>query len=190
MINETIQESRKLAISEIEKFGLPNLIHFEIAEKKAIELADKLNADKTIVQIGIYLMDLKLGQAFKEDKISEHVQMSVEAAKEFLDKFDIDEISKRKIINCVEAHHGKIPFECLEAEICANADCYRFIHPKGFFVFLTTLGKRSADFYECLTNAENKMDEKYNILSLELCKQELEKYYQTLKKFIDDARRF
>ena len=186
---DIIQESRKFAISEIEKFGLPNVVHFDISEKKAIELAEKLNADKTIVQVGIYLMDLKLGQAFKDDKVSQHVQMSVEATKEFLDKFDIDEISKQKILNCVESHHGNIPFECIEAEICANADCYRFIHPKGFFVFLTILGKRSPNFSECLTNAEKKMDEKYEILSLDICKQELEEYYRTLKKFIDDARR-
>ncbi len=185
---DIIQELRKLAISEIEKFGLPNLTHFEISEKKAIALAEKLNADKTIVQVGVYLMDLKLGQAFKEDKVSQHVEMSAEAAREFLSKFEIDEISKQKILNCVEAHHGTTPFNCIEAEICANADCYRFIHPKGFFVFLTILGKRSPNFSDCLTSAEKKMDEKYSILSLDICKQELEKYYRTLKKFIDDAR--
>lgn len=185
---DIIQESRKLAISEIEKFGLPNLVHFEISERKAIELAEKLNADKTIVQIGVHLMDLKIGQSFKENKVSQHVQMSVEATREFLSKFDINEISKQKILNCVEAHHGNIPFKCAEAEICANADCYRFIHPKGFFVFLTILGKRSPSFSECLINAESKMDEKYNILSLDVCKAELEEYYHTLKKYISDAK--
>ena len=133
-------------------------------------------------------MDLKLGQSFKDDKVSQHVQMSVEATREFLNRFDIDEISKQKILNCVEAHHGNTPFKCIEAEICANADCYRFIHPKGFFVFLTILGKRSPNFSDCLTNAEKKMDEKHSILSLDICKQELEEYYRVLKKFIDDVK--
>jgi hypothetical protein len=184
---DLIQASRELAVSEIEKFGLPSQMNFEISEKKAIELAEKLNADKTIVQVGVYLMDLKLGQAFKENKPSQHVQMSVEAAREFLNKLEIDEISKQKILNCVEAHHNNVPFICIEAEICANADCYRFIHPKGFFGYLISLGKNN-DFSECLIKAENKMDEKHNILSLDICKKELEECYHTLKKYIRDAR--
>ena len=184
------QKSRQYAISEIEKFGAPHLLHFEISEKKGTELAEKLKANKDIVKAGVCLMDLKLGQAMKEGKLSQHVEMSSVATKKFLEKFELDEISKNKIINCVEAHHSDIPFECIEAEICANADCYRFIHPKGFFVFLTILGKRSPNFSECLTNAEKKMDEKYAILSLDICKQELEEYYRTLKKYIDDIRSF
>ena len=70
---ELIKESRKYAISEIEKYGSPPMILFEIAEKKAIELAEKFNADKNIVLIGIYLMDIKLGQALKENKVSEWI---------------------------------------------------------------------------------------------------------------------
>ena len=34
------------------------------------------------------------------------------------------------------------------------------------------------------------MDEKYAILSLDICKQELEEYYVTLKKYIKDAKNF
>ena len=186
---DLIQESRKFAISEIKKFELPNFIHFEISEKKAIELAEKLKADKMIVQVGIYLMDLKLGQAFKENKLSQHVKISVDATREFLEKFDLDKISKQKIINCVEAHHGNIGFNCIEAEICANADCYRFISPKGFFLFLTVLWKRNLNFLDCLSIAEKKLDEKYNILSLDICKKELEEYYQTFKKYIRDLHK-
>jgi hypothetical protein len=185
---DIIQESKNLALKEIKKFGLPSPIHFEISEKKAIELAKKLNADKTIVQVGIYLMDLKLGQAFKDNKISQHVQMSSKATKEFLEKFDLNEGVKKKIINCVEAHHGQVPFICKEAEICANADCYRFIHPRGFFAYLTVLGKRNLQFNEALNLAESKLDEKYKILSLEICKKDLEKYYHQFKEFIKIAR--
>ena len=98
---DIIQESKKYALAEIEKFGLPSLVHFEISEKKAIELAEKLGADKEIVQIGVYLMDLKLGQAASENRVAEHVKMSVDAAAEFLQKFELDEFSKTKILNCV-----------------------------------------------------------------------------------------
>ncbi|MDD5291331.1 MAG: hypothetical protein PHZ04_04450 [Patescibacteria group bacterium] len=184
---ELIEKSKKYALSEIKKFGTPVLTHFEISEKKAIELASKLGADKTITRVGVYLMDLKLGQALKENKLAEHVQMSAEAAKEFLKKFNIDNLTMRKIINCIEAHHKNVPFECIEAEICANADCYRFIHPKGFFAYLTLLGKRYDNFSDCLNQMEKKLEEKHNILSLEICKNELNEYYKIFKKFISDS---
>lgn len=185
---DIIQESRQLAVSEIEKFGHPNLILFELSEKKTIELAGKLGADKAVTQIGFYLMDLKLGQALKENKLPQHIQMSIAAAENLLAQTDISEASREKIINCIEAHHGQVPFKCLEAEICANADCYRFIHPRGFFVFLTVLGKEGTGFSECLTSAESKMEEKHSMLSLDICRKELERYYQTLKQYIADAR--
>jgi len=183
-----IQEAKNLALKEIEKFGLPPQIFLEISEKKALELAKKLNADKTITLVGVYLMDVKIGEALAQNKYKEHVKMSVEATKNFLEKFDLDKETKEKIINCVEAHHGEVPFICKEAEICANADCYRFIHPRGFFAYLTLLGKRYANFDECLNQAEKKLDEKKNILSLDICEEELEKYYHQFKEFIKIAR--
>lgn len=182
-----IEESRKYALSEIEKYGTPIRVHFTISERKAIELTKILNADETIVRVGVVLMDLKLGQALKEKRLVEHVAMSVEASKIFLQKFDLDDDAKDKIINCVAAHHKDTEFKCLEAEICANADCYRFIHPRGFFAYLTLLGKRYDNFDECLSQAEAKLDEKNNILSLDICKKELSDYYKTLKKFISDS---
>lgn len=185
---DLIQESRKYALSEIEKYGSPPIVLFEISEKKAIELAKKLNADETIVRVGSVLMDLKLGQALKEKRLPEHVAMSVEASREFLKKFDLDKEIEDKIINCVEAHHKQVEFNCIEAEICANADCYRFIHPKGFFMYLTLLGKRNSDFQDCLIQAEKKLDEKKGILSLDLCKEELDDYYNTIKKYIEVSK--
>lgn len=87
-------------------------------------------------------MDLKLGQASEEKRISDHVKMSSDVARLFLEQNNVEPLDIAKILNCIEAHHGEIAFQSLEAEICANADCYRFIHPKGFFLWLTTLGKR------------------------------------------------
>ena len=183
---DIVAAARKFALDEIEKYGTPLITHFELSEKKGQEFAEQLGADKTIIGAGTSLMDVKLGQSIDENRVQEHVAMSVEATEEFLKEFDID---KEKIINCVAAHHGTIPYTCVEAEICANADCYRFIHPKGFFAYLTLLGRRFSEFDTCLEHAEKKMEEKYNILSLPICKEELEPYYQTLKKFIKEARK-
>lgn len=180
--------ARQLALIEIEKYWLPHILIFEISEKKALELAHLLWADRDVVATGVYLMDIKLGQASEENNVKNHVNMGSEAAKVFLEWNHVDDLDMKKILNCIEAHHAEIPFQCLEAEICANADCYRFIHPKGFFLWLTTLGKRWLTFDECLNQAEYKLDEKYKILSLDVCKTELEPYYQVFKKYIHDAR--
>jgi hypothetical protein len=36
---DIVKEAKNLALKEIEKFGIPSKIHFEISEKKALELA-------------------------------------------------------------------------------------------------------------------------------------------------------
>lgn len=180
-----VKESDKFALSEIEKFGFPEQMPYTISNEKGLELARKLNADETIVQVGTRLMDIKLGQAMKEGRTQDHIKMSVEAVKEFLGEFDVSDDFKKKIINCIEAHHGTMPFKCKEAEICANADCYRFLLPRGFFNFLMALGKMGLKLEEAMKLAESKVEEKYNILSLEICKKQLEGYYQQIKQFLN-----
>lgn len=187
---DVVEEARKYAFSEMEKTGSPDKILFEISEMKALELAERLGADKTIVHVGVCLMDIKLGQAKKEKRLVDHTQMGAAATREFLKQFDLNEEVKKKMVNCVEAHHRTIPTTSVEADICANADCYRFIHPKGFFRFLTILGTWGLSFEKCLQQAEEKLDEKYDILSLDIAKEELEPYYATLKKYLEDAKKF
>lgn len=184
---DIIQEAKNLAIGEFKKFGI-SLVLFEIAEQKVLELTKELNVDETIALVGYYLMDLKLGEAVSKGKREEHVEMSIEAGKKFLEKFDLDKKTKDKIINCIKAHHGEVSFICKEAEICANADAYKFLHPKGFFDFLMYFGKRNMEFKEALDFAESKVEEKYKILSLDICKKELEEYYHILKKLLKSAR--
>jgi len=186
MVTDIIQEAKRLALREIEEFGIPPLIHFEISEKKVIELCEMLNADKTIALTGYYLMDLKLGEAIKLNKTKDHIKMSLSVAKPFLEKFGLDEETKKKIINCIEAHHGEVPFICKEAEICANADAYRFLHPKGFFATLIFTGK-DLGFEKTLNLLDQKIDEKYKILSIDICKKELGKYYGQFKELIKSA---
>lgn len=185
---DIVQEAKKLAQEEIKKYGMPGPLHFEISEKKALELSEKLCVDKTITLVGVYLMDIKLGEAFQKGKLPEHVKMSVKATKEFLERFNFDKETKEKIMNCVEAHHAGVPYTCKEAEIVANADCYRFLHPKGVFALFVSLAKEGFGFTEILNWAEMKLDEKYKILSIDICKQELEPYYHQFKELIKIAR--
>lgn len=182
-IKDIADRSIELARKEILESGLPGMLHFDISLDKGIELAELLNADVDIVRSGIALMDLKLGQAFKENRIADHIEMSVNAAEEFLKGMDISDTGEENIIACIKSHHGSKEFYSLEAEICANADCYRFIHPKGIFFFFTVLGNRFSDFDKCLSQAEVKMDEKYNIISLPMVIDELEPIYKNMKEY-------
>lgn len=160
----------------------------DIANNAGQVLAKKLNADKDIVMLGTLFMDLKRKQAVAEGRLQDHIKMSLEVVKEFLEQFDLDEETKNKIYNCIEAHHGDIPYTCIEAEIVANADCYKFLHPKGVLQYIGILSKRYEDFKVVLEEAEKKLEEKHKVLSLDICKEELEPYYQQFKDLLNKAK--
>lgn len=183
-----IKKSREWLEEEIKKQGSPHLTLVDISYQKGIELAGKLGANVEIVKIASLLIDIKLGETKKKGVREEHTKVGAEAAKIFLENLGVANEISRKIINCIEAHHGGVPYICLEAEICANADCYRFIHPKGVFIYLEYLGHKEENTEENLKQLEYKLDEKYSVLSLDICKKELEGYYQIFKKLITDAK--
>jgi len=177
-----------IAREEIEQYGLPTERHYALSMEKALELADKLNADANLVQAGVALMDIKLGQAAKEGHQPEHVQICKEFAESLLKELEVQEPYYSKLINCVAAHHGAIPFESIEAEIVANADCYRFIHPRGVMSFHATVVKRGNEYDASLKAVEAKLDEKYGIMSLREVKDDLEGYYTAFKDILTTAR--
>lgn len=188
-MQELIAAARRMAILEIEKYGSPPLPNFEIANKQGQLLAEQFHLDKDIVMLGTLLMDLKLGECLKEGKLGEHTKRSRDAAATFLSQHDISEEKKEKILHCVEAHHATLPFTCKEAEICANADCYKFLVIDGWLKFFYTLGARDEFSYEqALNYAETKADEKWHALSLDFCKKELEPQYTRIKEFCKHAK--
>ena len=134
------------------------------------------------------LMDLKIGECLQEGKLDEHVMRSAQVAKEFLQQFDLGHDILQKIIACIESHHGKEKYSSLEAEICANADCYRFLHPRGFLAGVILFGGEESNLDAVLALTDSKLDEKYSTLSLDICKQELEPYYEEFKKLIAKSK--
>lgn len=186
--DEVVKKAIQYAYDETDKYGLPTKLHLDLSIEKGIEIAEMLEADSNIVAVGVALMDIKLGEAFAAKRQPEHVKMSAEATRAFLSQHNIKEHLADKVINCVEAHHGTIPFSCIEAEIVANADCYRFIHPKGVFHYIGTLTKRNLSFKEIIDGADAKLEEKNKILSLPYCKKQLEPHYISFKKMFAEAR--
>ncbi len=179
---QLIGDVKKLAM---EKVSSPKFLEFALQKGK--ELADYYNANYDIVCIGLCLMDIKLKEALALNKQPEHIKMSVEFACEFLNNYDISDKEKEDIINCIEAHHGKVPFQCIEAEICANTDCYIFIHPIGVFTYMELLIKRGKSLNEQILQLRSKMEEKHGIISLGKVRDELEVSYQMFKKLFDNV---
>lgn len=183
-----IIEAEKLALSEIEKYGYSSKFNFDTGNKRGLELAKRLDVNTDIVQIGTRLMDIGLGKAHSEGRISDHIDMSVEITENFLSRFNLTDEVRKKIINCVEGHHGTVKWICKEAEICANADCYRFIQAKNVFLFIMDLAKEGLSFDETVKLVKAKLEEKYKILSLDICKKELEEDYKVVKRFLSRVK--
>lgn len=187
-------KSKKELLDDVLRLARENIppapMQLDISLKKVEELANTYNADVNLCLIGVCLMDVKLSEAQKLGKQKEHVKMSADFAREFLKDYDITTEEYDKLINCVEAHHGKVPFTCIEAEICANADCYRFIHPTGVYTFMSVLSKRYDNLKEQVENLKYKLEEKHNILSLDKAKEELEYYYEEFSNQFDEILKY
>lgn len=183
-----VKAAEKFDLEERKKGNSPPQIFQDLLINKTEELCKKLGADKEIACIGAYLMDIKIGQALREGRVQDHIRLSLQAARKFLGKYNLSGDIQEKIENIIESHHMAIPCKSLEAEIVANADCFKFLHPKGAIFFLTDLGKRDMPFLEALNYFEQKVEEKYKIVSLNVCKKEVEKYYLLLRELINLAR--
>ncbi len=188
-MEDIIQAARAYALGETEKYWTPKKEHLILSFEKGQELAKTLGANKDIIALGTLLMDIKLGECSKEGNAAEHVQKSTEASKIFLQKLNVASNIIEEVLVCVNNHHWtNTHYPSLEAEICANADCYRILHPRWFISIIILFGKRNEDTDRTLAQVENKVEEKYNILSLDICKQELEPYYYQFKKLILEAK--
>lgn len=171
-------EARKLAYGEVERTGMPVKLHVDLAVETAKRLAKELGANIEIVEAGALLMDCLIGQALKENRSSEHIDMSLEKANELLNRFSLSEDYKENIRHCILEHHGVKNFYSIESEICCNADCYRFISVKGFSYAIRYL--RDMPFEDLINLLNNKVEEKWNALSLDVSKNELSSQYKLI----------
>ena len=187
-MKEVIKKAEEFALSEIEKYGLPPKFLFLSASEHGLRLAKKLKVDENIVSIGLSLMDIKLGETTKQGKSDQHVKFGAEASRIFLSKYNLPQEGVNKIINCVKGHHKDVPWICKEAEVAANADCYKFLLLKNWLKFLSSLSKREMSFEDALKYAEAKADEKWSILSLDICKKELESDYKLIKEICSRSK--
>jgi len=201
-MNDKIAKLTKLADefarAQVNKFGsmTPSRIIWELPLAKVEWLADIYKVDKDVVRIGAMLMDCQLGEATKQGR-TDHEQMGAAAFEKLFIDSGMPKSKKQereifdKIENCILAHHRKIPYTCIEAEICANADCYKFITPRGVFNFAMVLGQRNGtedNFDENIKAMDFKLNEKWNTVSLPEVRAELEPYYNEFQRLINEAK--
>jgi len=187
-MKDIIEKALKFALKDIEKYGSPQDSLFNSVNHEGQRLAKLLKADENVVMLGTILMDCKLGEAISQNKIKEHSQMSAMAAREFLSKNGVQEDIIKKVEDCALYHHGIDKYPCIEAEICTNADCYKFLLPKNIFSFIAGVRARNDLSYEdTIKFAYDKMEEKRKALSLDICIKELDPYYKMFKQLFQDS---
>lgn len=180
---EIFNKTKDFVYSQAEKHSAPSIFHIDLTNQKGQALAEVLGADKDVILMGTLLMDCMLGVAMKEGRVKDHIEMGESEAREFLSRFpELIGSERENILQCVKQHHGAEKFYSLEAEICCNADCYRFASVRG--VIGGMRHSRPMPLEELVNLYSLKADEKWNVLSLEMCKKELEPQYRAIKEFL------
>ncbi len=188
-LKSVIEKATVWSTAESVRYKTPPLEGTKLAMTVGKRLAKKYKANEDVVTLGILLMDIKLGECLKEGKIGEHIQRSADAARVFLQENHVDEKTIQQIVFCVKEHHGTKKYSCKESEIVANADCYKFAHPRGVFVAFDLFMERHHEIDKAITHVEAKLDEKFKILSLPECKKELTPHYNYFKKAIAEIKK-
>ena len=178
----------RLALKEIELYGGPLIIHYNISLDACEKLAEYYKVDANICKAGIALADIKVGYCMKNNNWAQHVQLGYEYAKEILDGLDIDQKTRDLLLNCVLAHHREVPFESIESEIVANADCYRFLVPAGTITHMQFATKKGLNHNDTIDFVLAKIYEKIKIITLDVVREELTPYYNQITKLLLDAK--
>lgn len=188
-MEELVKKADNFNRQEIEKYNPDMKLLYELSLNVGVKLAKEYGADENIVRIALAMMDSKLPEASHLGKPKQHILMSSDATNEMIKDIDfLSEDVKENIIKCVKEHHGVENFYSIESEVVANADCYKFIHPKGVLYYSSMLGRRFHDFNKELEQLDFKLNEKHNTISLPLVKEELEPYYNFFQKSIKVAK--
>ena len=179
-----IERIDQFAREQAEILQAPSVFHIDLALEVGKRIASKMKADWEVVCAGLLLMDCQLGEALKQGDVPSHVRMSEVKTESILNEYpEITDEEKANILACVREHHGAVKFSTLESEVCCNADCYRFASIKGCLGGM--VNSRSMPLDEMIDLYSKKADEKWNALSLDICKEELRPQYEAIKKLLN-----
>jgi hypothetical protein len=66
-----------------------------------------------------------------------------------------------------------------------NADNFRFLDPTGLFISLYWAKENGRSLSEWVKLAREKVEEKYKLVTLDICKKEAEENYKVVKEFLN-----
>ena len=183
---ELILKARKISKIGPTEYQTPPQQLIDLTTNKALLLAQRLNANSQIVEVGALLMDSELGLATKKEQPNQHIEMAVIGVNGLLEDYpQLSKEVKDNILACVAEHHGSKNFTSIESEICCNADCYKFASVEGFISALRFM--RPMPLEKQLKILEDKLEEKWNALTLEICIAELEPQYKSIKQLLNQV---
>lgn len=129
--------------------------------KYAEQLAEKLNADKEIVQIAAWLHDI----GSIKGHYNEHHIKGAEIAEEFLKELSYPKEKIEKVKHCILTHRASknIPKETAEAEVISSADSMPHFDSHGFTsLFNLALNIKKLNVTEARTFVKEKLQRMYN----------------------------
>lgn len=184
MHTNIIAAARRYMGQRTKQNKVPAWLLTEIAIAKAKELFLYYpKANKQIVLAALYLAHTHFGIERRQQH--GHVVKSAALAKKFLKKFRVSQEFTNKVINSIEAHHGHVPCESVEAEIVKNAEAFKFLTLKGALVMLHDCGIRGWNFEKSRDYTLFKMEQKYKSVTLSRCKREAIRARGLIKKTLN-----
>ncbi|MBN1331509.1 hypothetical protein JW978_01320 [Candidatus Dojkabacteria bacterium] len=165
----------------------PGKILNDMMDKKLKEFAKQHRHDEEALWIGSYLADMKITEALETGDITKHVPMASKYARQIFKQYSIPEDKQEIILEIIEKHHEPGPYEHIETRLFVNADCFKFLEPKGaFHLFGAMYGRTNQDFDGSMQYVMFKAKEKYSLVDLdEKTKEEAEELYARLKWMFD-----
>lgn len=154
--------------------------HIKYVYKESIVLAQKYNADITIVSLGALLHDIALIKKVGDRK--DHHSNGAILAKEILDKYDIDEDIKNKVINCVYNHRSSKNATTIEeicvcdADILAHFDNIPMLYNSAYNRCNVNLADIRKWMLDCFEKDYNDLSEK--------TKETFKDKYELIKKIV------
>lgn len=163
--------------------------------KNALLLAEKVDANKEVVEMAAYLHDI--GRSITKNNLkkfereNEHHIIGEKDSREFLKKWRYDKEFIEKVTHCVLTHRGRKGPEpkTIEAKIIACADA--MAHFDTFLDLFETFLRTSKSFEEALTHIKEKMQRDWNKkLTLPEAKEIVKDKYEAIILLINSMEQY
>lgn len=145
----------------------PGYILNKITDEKLTQFARKFPHDSEALWLGAYLADLFITEAIAIGDINKHIKMAEEFAFGLMKKNNISETKAEIILEIITTHHGGKQ-KHIESKLYKNADCFKFLDPRGVFHIFGAYYKNSKEtFKTAIEYTMYKVEEKYNLVDLD-----------------------